>query len=86
MKNPYKSEEEVQKEKEEDPYQGEYDQQQEEIWNEFKSDDSELLAGLKNINFKIYLLTGEIEKIFKKKKYQGLFDVAALAFIYSANL
>jgi hypothetical protein len=69
MKNPYKSEEEVQKEKEEDPYQGEYDQQQEEIWNEFKSDDSELLVGLKNINFKIYLLTGEIEKILKKKKY-----------------
>ena len=66
-----RTEEEVEnlKKERDDPYQGEYDASQEKIWKEFKSDDSELLDGLKNINFKIYLLTGELGKIMKKKKY-----------------
>lgn len=48
--------------------------------------DDELLDGLKNINFKIHFLTDDFEKICKKKKFKGFFDVASLGFIYTANL
>ena len=42
---------------------------------------------MKMLNFKIHLLTGDdMKKHFTRKKFQGLFDVAVLGFIGSANL
>jgi len=43
-----------------------------------------LLAGFKQANVKIHLLTDELEKIYTKQKYADLFDIAVLS-IHSAN-
>lgn len=43
-----------------------------------------LLAGFKQANVKIHLLTDDLEKIFNKQKYADLFDIAVLS-IHSAN-
>jgi hypothetical protein len=46
---------------------------------------NEILLGFKKLNVKIYLLSGDIESIFKKKKFSNLFDFILLGF-HSKNI
>ena len=38
-----------------------------------------LLSGFKQLNAKIYLLSGDLDSIFEKQKYAGLFDIGVLS-------
>ena len=38
-----------------------------------------LLSGFKQLNVKIHLLSGDLDSIFEKQKYAGLFDIGVLS-------
>jgi hypothetical protein len=45
-----------------------------------ESSDNSLLSGFKKLNIKIHFLTGNLETISKKKKFNNIFDIILLGF------